>query len=400
MIKEKFIGMLVSIFILLLACSEQNDNETIVNNAIMGKDKVNISLSLSSLPEVQIEGHTDYRPMSSRATGNVRSIISNSYKCLVIKEIGNKWYVDTLTQRTLTEGSKWNEIKVTDDTPFNDLQLTLRPGHYRVLVVLNPQNGKWNPNLIPGAIVKGEADTVAHAYTYNFQTDKIYANYGKRQVSREIYAGTADFTVKKTTDLHSDPIDGNTHITFTRKVMQMRFLLKDEESEKNQFNFKTTQHTVFATLATTQPEIPFCDGLDCWGNAYYKQQNPTTEIELCTCIDPSWRTAQNNRQYKMISSHVTIYSPFLFTDNTQPIPFLLKNLKVIGQSGSDGFIYIYPSVIQNLTLKNNTIQQFSFQTTDMVDEEVASPQLQVTLDYLEEESSQLLFDSYYECNIP
>lgn len=69
MIKEKFIGMLVSIFILLLACSEQNDNETIVNNAIMGKDKVNISLSLSSLPEVQIEGHTDYRPMSSRATG-------------------------------------------------------------------------------------------------------------------------------------------------------------------------------------------------------------------------------------------------------------------------------------------------------------------------------------------
>ncbi len=266
--------------------------------------------------------------------------------------------------------------------------------------MLNPQNGKWNPNLIPGAIVKGEADTVAHAYTYNFQTDKIYANYGKRQVSREIYAGTADFTVKKTTDLHSDPIDGNTHITFTRKVMQMRFLLKDEESEKNQFNFKTTQHTVFATLATTQPEIPFCDGLDCWGNAYYKQQNPTTEIELCTCIDPSWRTAQNNRQYKMISSHVTIYSPFLFTDNAQPIPFLLKNLKVIGQSGSDGFIYIYPSVIQNLTLKNNTIQQFSFQTTDMVDEEVASPQLQVTLDYLEEESSQLLFDSYYECNIP
>lgn len=37
MIKEKFIGMLVSIFILLLACSEQNDNETIVNNAIMGE---------------------------------------------------------------------------------------------------------------------------------------------------------------------------------------------------------------------------------------------------------------------------------------------------------------------------------------------------------------------------
>ena len=108
MIKEKFIGMLVSIFILLLACSEQNDNETIVNNAIMGKDKVNISLSLSSLPEVQIEGHTDYRPMSSRATGNVRSIISNSYKCLVIKEIGNKYLTTgTLSGVGSVESSKW-----------------------------------------------------------------------------------------------------------------------------------------------------------------------------------------------------------------------------------------------------------------------------------------------------
>lgn len=88
MIKEKIIGILVCIFSLLLACSEPDENDSLINRNIMGKDKVNVSLSLS-LPEMQLEGNTDYRPMSSRATGNIRSIIANSYKCLVIKEIGD-----------------------------------------------------------------------------------------------------------------------------------------------------------------------------------------------------------------------------------------------------------------------------------------------------------------------
>lgn len=176
MIKEKIIGMLVCIFILLLACSEPDENDSLINRNIMGKDKVNVSLSLS-LPEMQLEGNTDYRPMSSRAAGNIRSIIANSYKCLVIKEIGDKWYVDTLTQRKLTTAGTYAQVSITDDTRFNDLQLTLRPGHYRVLVVLNPRSTVWNPNLIPGAIVKGAADTIAHAYTYSYQTDPFLCKY-------------------------------------------------------------------------------------------------------------------------------------------------------------------------------------------------------------------------------
>lgn len=399
MIKEKIIGILVCIFSLLLACSEPDENDSLINRNIMGKDKVNVSLSLS-LPEMQLEGNTDYRPMSSRAAGNIRSIIANSYKCLVIKEIGDKWYVDTLTQRKLTTAGTYAQVSITDDTRFNDLQLTLRPGHYRVLVVLNPRSTVWNPNLIPGAIVKGAADTIAHAYTYSYQTDPFYANIGKREVRYEVFAGTAEFTVEKTSGLHSNPVNGNTHIAFARKVAQLRFLLKDEESKENKFNFVTTQHTVYATLKATQTENPFCDGLDCWGDAYYNHRTPTTEIEICTNIDPNWRVAKTGIQYKMISGHVTIYSPFVFTDDTRQVDYQLEAFKIAGQSGQGGFTYVYSQPIYGLKLKNNAIRQFVFRTTDEVDPDAAYPQLQVGLEYLEDESNQDLFDSDYECNIP
>lgn len=402
--KEKIFGILAGICILLLACSEREDNDSPVNNSIMGKDRVTVNLSLSSLPEIHIDGNTDYRP-ASRAGGNIRSLIANNYRCLVMKEIGAKWYVDTLTNRTLAEGSKGSNVKVTDDTKFKDLQLTLRPGHYRVLVVLNPQSGVWNKNLVPGAVVKGgDADTVAHAYTYSFQTDNHYANLGKRQVRYEIFAGTAEFTVEKTPDLHSNPVNGNTHITFNRKVMQMRFLLKDHVSVPNDFNFKDTQHTVYATLKATNPDIPFCDGLDCWGNAYYNHTTPTRELEICTDLDPEWRMAKTGTRYKIISGHVTIYSPFIFADDRKEVPYQLEKVKVAGQSGQGGFVYVYPPSIPDMVLTNNTIQPVVFQTTGEVDGEIVPPQLQVTLEYLKDESSKAsfadYFDAYYECNIP
>lgn len=402
--KEKIFGMLAGICILLLACSEREETDGLVNPTLMGKDKVTVNLSLSSIPEIHIDGNTDYRPTSTRAAGNVRSLIANNYRCLVMKEIGTKWYVDTLTRRNLTEDSPWGDIKVTDDMRFKDLQLTLRPGHYRVLVVLNPQTAKWNANLVPGAVVEGEADTVAHAYTYFYQTESQYANLGKRQVLREIFAGTADFTVEKTPDLHSNPVNGNTHIIFTRKVMQMRFLLKDHKSVPNGFNFSPTQHTVHATLQATQPDAPFCDGLDCRGNAYYNHTSPTRKLEICTDLDPDWRMATTGDQYKIISRHVTIYSPFVFADDSKEIPYQLQDVKVVGQSGSGGFVYVYTPPIPELVLKNNTIQPVVFQTTGEVNDEAAAPQRQVTLEYLKEESSQATFanyfDAYYECNIP
>lgn len=407
--KKKIFGILACICILLPACSEQEDNDSLIDGALAGKEQVTVRLKLSSIPEIQIDGNTDYRPTSTRADeGNVRALIANLYKCLVIKEIDNKWYVDTVIEPTLMNSSD-SKLKVTDDTKFKDLELTLRPGHYRVLAVLNPGAAKWNDNLVPGTVVKGEADTVAHAYTYKYQTNPLFSNLGRREIPYELFTGTADFRVEKTSDLHSLAVNGNTDIALTRKVMQLRFLLKDHDAwvppvppdtvSRKKYNFKDTQHTLKATLQATQPNKPFCDGLDCWGDAYYNHQTPTLELPICTDLHPDWRLANNNEQYKMISRNVTVYSPFVFADDTKTVPYQLEDIVFIGQSGGEGFVYVYPSPIGELELKNNSIQPVVFQTTGEADDKIVSPQTQVTLEYLADESAQKLFDAYYECNI-
>lgn len=397
MIKEKIIGMLVCIFILLLACSERDETDSLINREIMGKDKVNVSLSLSSLPEMEIEGNTDYRPMGTRAgSGNVRSKINNMYKCLVIKEIGDKWYVDTLLQPTLTNNSRFDNLKVTDDTRFNDLQLTLRPGHYRVLVVLNDQATKWNTALVPGAIVKGESDTVAHAYTYSYQLDPGFSNIGLRELGMEVFAGTAEFTVSKTTDLHSKLVIGDTKINLSRKVMMMRYLLKNIPSEIETFNFRETQYTVFATLKATQSDKPFCDGLDCWGDAYYNRQNPTRELKTCTCLGSYFQKAANGKEYMIFYGLPTITSPFVFSDDKIQVPYELTEIKITGQV--DEPRYTYPAPIPSLTLHKNTIQPVVFRTTDKIKDPETYPNSEITLEHLEDESKQDLFDPYFECN--
>lgn len=400
MIKERIIGMLCGICILLLACSEQEENNSVVNNAIMGKDKVDVCLNLSLTPALGIEGNTDYRPMSTRASGDIKALIVNAYKCVVMKEIGGVWYVDMVIEPKLLENPKEGDIVervnnyyvgVRDGMEFAPLQLTLRPGHYRVLAVLNSREVAWNPALVPGAVVKEGEANAAYAYTYQYQSLNYF---GKRRVNLEIFAGTAEFTVEKTSDLHSQPIiNGDKQINFIRRIMQMRFLLKDYTS-KDGIYFPSTQFTVFATLKS-DPNKFFCDGLDCWGNAYYNSKSPTKEIEICTQTYSGWHIADNGSKYLMTAMNVTIHSPFLFTDEANPVPYSLEDIKITGQSGEMSYFYKFP--ITGLIFKNNTIEQIVFKTTD---EYIAQGSGLAHLEYLDEEQNTFLFDSYYECNIP
>ena len=373
---------------LFWACSEQEENESLINSAIKGEETVDVNIGLSLSPEVYLNGSTDYQPMSTRAGEKVLAIFQNRYNCLVMKEINNTWYVDTLMKPFLTDAGIWDRVYYTANTKFKDLQLTLRPGHYKILAVLNPESGTWNPGLVPGAIVKNQEDSITHAYTYYFEPTSNFGNKGKRQVTSEIFAGTADFEVAKTNDLHSNPINGNIKIHFTRKVMNMRLLLKDNgNKDENSTNFIKTSYKFVASLKATNSGI-FCDGLDCWGKAYYNRPKPTTELEIC-----SWRIASNNSQYHMTAHNATVYSPYVYTDDEQPISYQIDSLHIAGQSGN--YSYVYRQPIKNLTLINNTIQQVVFQATDEVAPKPSS-RGEVTLEHLESEDSMELFDDYYE----
>lgn len=401
MIKEKIIGMLVGIFILLLACSERDENESLINSDIMGTEKVDVSLSLS-LPELQIESNTDYRPMSTRvADDEVKALIVNKYRCLVLKEIGGTWYVEAYIEPLLKEG-EGSELLVTDNPVFDNLQLTLRPGHYQVLVILNSERTTlWNKNLVPGAVVKNQSDTITHACTYRFQAkDAIHANKGERQLSKEVFSGTVDFRITKTRDLHSPvAISGNTEIALTRRVAKLRFLLKDHpvdvEGSSLDYNFYDTEFTLYSTVKVTQEGEYFCDGLDCWGNAYYNRTNPTTQMKIIMSINMDWQAAAGEHYKMTVPAGTTIYSPFVFTDTTKVVHYQVENILITGQSESPSIQHVYRGPITGLILRNDSVQPLVFQATDKVkmDEEVHT----VTLEYLQEESEKVLFPPYYEC---
>lgn len=395
--------MLTGICTLLSACSEQEENESLINSAIQAEEAVDVSLNLSLSPEVYLNGNTEYQPMSTRAgkateevdPNKILTIVQKFYKCLVLKKINEQWYVERLVNLKLTNTEE-DEVNVTLNTKFNDLQLTLQPGYYRLLAVLNPNVAVWNRGLVPGAIVKNQADTITHAYTYYFQTSSNYGNKGKREVGAEIFAGTAEFEVVKTSDLHSTPINGNTKILFTRKVMNMRILLKDNGTGEDGTNFIDTGYLMSASLKATQPETAFCDGLDCWGKAYYNRQKATTELEVRLWTDPGWRISNNNSRYQMTGHGATVYSPYVYTDDEQSLSYQVDSLIIHGQSGN--FTYAYRQPIKNLTLINNTIQQLVFQATDKVDDSTFWPG-EVTMEHLGNEDSMDLFDDYYEHTI-
>lgn len=391
--------MLSGICFLLSACSEQEDYENLINNAPKEKDLVEVNLRLSLQSEMKVEGNTDYHPMSTRAEGDgeeVLTVVSKFYKCLVMKEISGVWYVDSSTTQILIDKSDSKPIEVTNTTSFKNLQLTLRPGHYRILAVLNPRAVKWNKKLVPGTVVKGkgEEDTIACAYTYNiipkYQT--VTTGPRRRYVNYEVFAGTADFTVSKTEDLHSTSISGDTDILFTRRVMQIRFLLKDYKPVHGYY-FHDTEHFIDANIST---QDRFCDGLNCWGDAYYNR-TPTQKIELYTDTHSEWRTAKNGNQYLMIARNVTNYSPFVFTDPKKTVAYQMEDIWIHGQS-EPGQTYAHLDPIQNLELKNDTIQQIVFQLSDETPS--SNPSWHVTLDYLKEESTAYLFENNYECNLP
>lgn len=402
MIKEKIIGMLVGIFILLLACSERDENESLINSGIMGTEKVDVSLSLS-LPELQIESNTDYRPMSTRAADDkVKAVIDNQYRCLVLKEIGGTWYVEAYIEPLLKEGEgKRSELLVTDNPVFDNLQLTLRPGHYQVLVILNSGFTTWNKNLVPGAVVKNQSDTVTHACTYRFQEkDAFYANRGERQLSKEVFSGTADFTVTKTHDLHSPvAISGNTEIALTRRVAKLRFLLKDHPVEivgsDRDYNFYNTEFTLYSTVKVTQEGEYFCDGLDCWGNAYYNRTNPTTQMRIIMSIKMDWQAADGGRYKMSVPRGTTIYSPFVFTDTAKVVHYQVEDILITGQAETPPIKHVYSGPITDLILRNDSVQPLVFQATDKV--ERTQEAHTVTLEYLQGESEKVLFPPYYEC---
>lgn len=387
----------VCLVISLTACEQEERYYTVEP----GNRRFSIPLSLASDHRIQ-EG-TDYVPMTTKADDVIKTKIENTCKCLVLKKVESKWYVEDLLRITLDKSKPpLGTRPITSDGTIGAIELILSPGDYRILVVANASGVEWNPALVSGYPVKDETavgSEVPYAFTYPIQDSKQYMNYGYRYLNKEIFTGTYQFTITKTGDLHSDPINGNGKLSLTRKVSRFRILLKDGASPSEKFIFELTSHFAFPILKATG-DTPFCDGIDCWGDAYYNRQQSTYELPMCISTTAKMNIATNGAAYQIVLPENSTYpGVFIFTDETKTegIPYEITIEKLLGKSG--GFSYYYEGTIGGHTLYPNSIDGLVFKTTDEY-KVVTGGMPSIKMEQVPGENAVTLFNSFYEVNQP
>lgn len=389
---------LVCLGVLLAACEQEE-----IGNYPPSADTYRVSIPLSVASGLSLEQYSDYVPMSTKAGDQIEAKIDTVCRCLVLKEIDSKWYVDTvLLQNKLNKNLSLSaEYTINTSGEIGTVDLILSPGHYRILVAVNTPKSAWNPALVPGYMVKEEGNPnipVPYAFTYTTDTDPNRPNYGLRSIYEEIFAGTYEFTVSKTGDLHSDPSNGNQSMSLNRKVSRFRILLKNTVSPKEGFPFLETDHFARLTFETTG-DTPFCSGIDCWGDAYYDQANPLKTFEMYISTSSKWRVATNGSEYQMvIPVNSTYRAAFLYTDEkkTEGVPFRILPFRITGQTGS--FTYYYDKIIEGHILYPNSIDGIVLQTTDEYQMKPNASLPEVRVEVISEENASTLFDCFYELN--
>ncbi len=367
-------------------------------------DKVPVTFSMQM---AGLETGTEIVPMgvSTRAADTVYTKISPFYTCILLKKADTRWIVDTVINNKLTsEGYNGIEIKKNNKT-IGELRLELRPGTYHMTLYFNLNDSKWNPDLKPGTVVKDDAGTVPVPYAcqYSYQTNMSFYgyNYGRRTLYREPFIGTSDFTVEKTSDLHTGSPNMRLTVSLRRKATRFRFLLKDQPSPEKSLTFDmNTEHTIKATLIAV-PGQKFPEGIDVWGDAYYLTP-PTTELPICVCQNKAL-PGTNGSSYIFTTHNAHVYSPYLFSDDNVPEGVTCKvDLEIISEQQGDP-CYSFDETsgpLPIMTLKPNATGGVVFVVSDpMVPSSTSSGQLNKTVRVAEpEEDPATLFDQYEEWN--
>lgn len=393
---KKLIGW-VCLGICLTACEEEETNYT----GESGKYSFSISLSLAT--DVRLQTETDYVPMATKAEDEIKTIIDENLQYMVLKKIDSEWYVDSYGGFIPGKISPIStKKKIYGNESIGTIDLTLTPGDYNLLVVANGSQVVWNPDLKPGYKVSKQTEQgkeIAYAFTYYYiPTSSSFFNKGYPQLSYEIFTDSYPFTVTKTGDLHTDPLSKKRHPILSRKVSRFRLILKDVRFSTEKICFDNTEHFADLELIAKDNNRPFCDGIDCLGNAYYKQE-PTTKFRMFMSTYSKWQDSGGSGYQLVLRTHSTYTGVFILTDekNVTGIPYDICLKGITGQSG--GFTYYYNELITGHTLYPNSIDGVVFQPTN-VSESVPGTKGNVKLEQVPNENAVDLFGPFYEVNQP
>lgn len=353
------IGWIAIIALVFMAC--QQDKWEMDESLLAQEEEVipvTFNISLASGMELDSE----IVPMNiTRAEGDtVLSHLSNTYKAIVVKKIDTRWIIDRIVSSTLMEGAFGSEILLKRRDVLKPLQLELRPGKYRLVIFLNAGSGKWNETLKPGTIVEDESGTVERPQVMEYWiAGKDYPNRYLKTLSREIFTGYVDFSVRKTDHLNANAYENLHSVQVTRKVGCFRIVLKENPGLRKYGN---TEQSFRATFVAADGKY-FPDGLDIWGNAWYDKTNLCRSVDVCMLSRyPAGRTDY------LVSSWigVTVFSPYYFVDDqTEGLPYTVRNIKITGQSGAPYQVFRFKDdYVASRVLRASYIDGIVLQPTD------------------------------------
>lgn len=357
--KQKIIFLLGLTLALVTSCQEETiprEMDPIVEEAAY---PVNFSLSLN-----RFVSSTSHEPIT-RADGDLPlTQISNRYMVIIMKDVEGKWILDKVFENKFNPGDRFdtNLLDVTDENADNliQFQTDLRPGNYRMSIFTGIKSMRPATDLKPGLWVE-ENGTAIQAFRYRL-IDNGYLNPGKEGLQEEIFAGWQAFEVKKTTDLHSESLVENVHVTLDRKVGKIRMFLKFQNSDNGFYFFNDYSLGVTAQMDLVEGSQPFPSGLDIWGEPFYENGGLTTMHYGTHC----WKHTQEGSDgipYLMgMKNGTRQFAVFYFTDPSYDISVMMSDVEITA-STNVRINYVYadpysgPGISGDpflLTLKHNS----------------------------------------------
>lgn len=371
-------------------CGGCSDDEAAVHPSGAGEPVVEVRFDMTA-----VETDTSVEPMA-RMTA-YRNWISSHGRTLILKKAGERWIVER-TDTVFLNGkpSRWSTVmKLTGNLPAVTFDMELRPGDYRIVVVLNAESAVVNNELVPGVVVADERDPAQRTppfISYRIITDHP-ANRGYRMLNREVFVAVADFTVPKSGDLHDTGMPA-VPLRAERRVGKFRMLLKDKPSPQKEYTFDATAHNL--KMVFTASDKPFAEGIDAMGEMYYSEEGLTV---LPWCMSTMNFHISGNTQYQLSQSNSTVFSPFLFID-PKAGGQSVEISEIVISGASDGFSYRTNQVFTR-TISASRITGIVFQTTD-VEELDYSPYMVHVEEATDEagnpENAAEIFDSFFEWN--
>jgi hypothetical protein len=387
-----------------MASCQQDDLELNLNEEdtkLSNTDGIPVKISLSL--EDLIDNEIGYIPMKAGTEDEVKLKISNLYRIIIMKKIGDKIIIDSLATGVADNSLReWDAASFKEGDNLSDLSLILTPGEYYLSIFTGFNRLTWNSHIKKGGVVaEGSLDgTHLYACTYGIGSSS-YSNMGVKYISEEIFTGTTHFIVNKTEDLHSnpDPALDNIKITLKRNVTKYRIVLHDYEGVNRNDSFESNySEPIIRGNMTALNGTKFVDGLDIWGNPWYDQNSPTTEMEYCTETKGSLISFGNEKYY--FSTHGTrVHAPYFFSKEGDDVEVRFSNLRVYFGSNSRYYRY-YESI--DATLIHSNVDGIIFMPGNETDDTdwppVTTMELEMDASNTKPKNPLELFNSYAEFN--